>query len=417
MEIFAYGADHWRTPLVVRERLTQADLLGLGIYGLMAAEVLSEALVISTCNRLEIVGVGPLALKARDGLRAELARVANLPLASLDQYFHYYENEEAARYLFRVAAGLESQVLGEPQILGQVKDSFREALKRRTVGPVVGKLLHKSFRAAKRARTETELAQGTVSVASAAVEAADRLVGGLKGLRALILGAGEMAALAAAHLADRELRSLTIVNRTLAKAESLAAAKGARARPWAELGEALVESDLVFTALGGAEPALTKKSLAAAGLKGKVWLFDLGVPRNVESRAKEHSGVVLVNIDEIAGLVEASQRSRRREVAKVEAIIEEELEKFRQWLKCLGARPTIKALTALAEEARGLELEKTLAKHEFSADQSQAIETMSRALVRRILHNPLAFAKTCHRHGRVDYNLDMVRRIFGLDPR
>ncbi|MDR2141467.1 MAG: glutamyl-tRNA reductase [Deltaproteobacteria bacterium] len=416
MDIFIYGAGHWETPVAVREKLALVDLAGPRLYGLFAANVLSEALILSTCNRLEIVGVAPDLAKAREALGSLLAQGAGLAVAELDQYFHFFQGQDAVRYLFRVTSGLDSQVLGEPQILGQVKESFREALKNRTVGPVVGKLFHKSFRAAKRARAETELAQGAVSVASAAVETAETLLGPLAGRRALVLGAGDMAALTVAHLGGRDLLSLTIINRTLAKAKALAEKFGAQARPWPELAAALGESDLVFSAVGGAEPVLTRSLVAPAAQGRSLWLFDLGVPRNIEVQAGELAGVSLRNIDEIADLVKANQLSRQREVARVEAIIEEELTKFNQWVAGLAARPIIKALTQLAEEARSLELGKTLARRDFTEEQSQALEAMTRSLVRRILHNPLSFAKSCHRHGRADYNLDMVRRIFGLDP-
>jgi glutamyl-tRNA reductase len=416
MEIFAYGAAHELTPVAIREKLAAIDLASPGIYGWLPADVLSETLILSTCNRLEIVGVAPRALAARDALRAELASESGLAAPELDRHFHFYLGLEAVRYLFRVTAGLESQVLGEPQILGQVKESFREALKRRAIGPVMGKLLHKSFRAAKRARAETDLALGAVSVASAAVETAESLLGGLSGRRILVIGAGEMAALTMAHLFGRGSKVLTAVNRTFLKAQDLAEKWGAKARPWAELGPALRESDLVFSAAGGTDFILSRDFLAPLAAGRDWWIFDLGVPRNVEEAALSLPGLKVKNIDEIAELVKANRLSRQKEVARVEAIIEEELEKFRLWLEGLAAWPVVKALTALAEEARELEVGKTLAKHDFTPEQSQALEAMSRALVRRILHNPLDFAKSCHRHGRADHNLDMVRRIFGLEP-
>ncbi|MDR1577662.1 MAG: glutamyl-tRNA reductase [Deltaproteobacteria bacterium] len=415
MEIFVYGAGHGRTPVAVRERLALVDLGGSRLYGFFAANILSEALILSTCNRLEIVGVAPDSQKAKAALLADIAEQSGSPAAELDKLFHFYQDSEAARYLFRVTAGLDSQVLGEPQILGQVKESFRQALKNRSVGPVVGKLFHKSFRAAKRARSETDLALGAVSVAAVAVEIAEELRGTLAGQSVLILGAGEMAGLAAAHLEGRALKELVIVNRTAATAALLATKWRARSRPWSELGAAIQECDVVFSAVGGAEPILTKEFLAPL-VNRPLGLFDLGVPRNIEASSEELPGVMVRNIDQIADLVKAHQLARQNEVNRVEAIIDEELGKFNQWLAGLAARPTIKDLTRLAEQARLMELEKTLSRHSFNEEQSQAVEAMGRALIRRVLHNPLSFAKSCHRHGRADHNLDMVRRIFGLDP-
>ncbi|MDR1607146.1 MAG: glutamyl-tRNA reductase [Deltaproteobacteria bacterium] len=415
MEIFVYGAGHWRTPVAIREKLALVDFSGPKVYGYLAAETLNEVLILSTCNRLEIVGVAPSALVAKDILKKDLSSQTGLTSSELDQYCHFYENTAATRYLFRVAAGLESQILGEPQILGQVKESFREALKNRLVGPVVGKLFHKSFRTAKRARSETDLAQGSVSIAAAAVETAQELMGGIAQKRVLVLGAGEMASLLVAHLADRHLKDLVVINRTLARAEALARKWPARARSWPELAQAIEECDLVFGALGGSSPVLTQEFLTPL-VKGSLWLLDLGVPRNFDPNTATCPGVILRDIDQIGDLVKANQLSRQKEALKVEAIIEEELEKFYQWLAGLSASPTIKDLTRLADQARAIELDKTLSRHDFSPEQERAVVAMSRALTRRILHNPLSFAKACHRHGREDYNLDMVRRIFGLDP-
>ncbi|MDR1870527.1 MAG: glutamyl-tRNA reductase [Deltaproteobacteria bacterium] len=416
MEIFVYGAAHWRAPVEIREKLAKVDLSGSKLYRLFATDLLSETLVLATCNRLEIVGVAQNAAQAKEAFLNECASQTGLDPHELDQMFHFYEDLEAVRYLFRVTSGLDSQVLGEPQILGQVKESFREALKSRLVGPVVGKLFHKSFKAAKRARAETDFALGSVSLASAAVETAAELMGSLAGRKALILGAGEMAGLLAAHLSTRKLKSLTVLNRNAAKAQELADKWGASSLPLTNLVSALQESDLVFSAVGGLEPVLTAKGLAPIAVNKNLWLLDLGVPRNIEAKVGDLEGVTLKNIDEIAALVQASRLARSQEAQKVEAIIEEELSKFSLWLSGLGARPTIKSLTQLADEARAKELERTLAKNDFTPAQAKALEAMGRALTRRILHNPLAFAKSCHRHGRTDQNLDLLRRIFGLDP-
>jgi glutamyl-tRNA reductase len=416
MEIFILGAGHWETPVEVREKLALINLSGSGLYHYFTGGVLSEALILSTCNRLEIVGVtaGPPE-KAREAIASELAGQSGISAYELAKYFHFHLNTDAVRYLFRVASGLDSQILGEPQILGQVKDSFREALKNRTVGPVVGKLFHKSFRTAKRARTETDLAVGQVSVASAAVEAAKTIPGGLGGQSVLVLGAGEMAALTCAHLEGSGFKCLTVMSRTLAGAEELAKKHGGTACPWPELNGVLSRSEVVFSAVGAQEPVITASLLSGLKRPLNMYLFDLGLPRNIEENAAELSGINLKNIDEIAVQVEKNQISRQKEVIKVESIIDEEIQKFNLWLSSLYTRPTIVALTRLAEEARKTEVDKTLFKHGFNQEQGLAVEAMSRALVRRILHNPLAFTKSCHRHGRADYNLDMVRRIFGLD--
>jgi glutamyl-tRNA reductase len=359
----------------------------------------------------------------------------------------------------------------------------------------VNKLFHKSFQVAKRIRSETLISSGRVSVASAAVKAAEatlsegagdsaagagsagacgawdaRPSGGsekgsdggsdggsdsdkgsysdsdsdsdsgsysdsdsdsdssspsgepekrsFRGLTALIIGAGEMASLLAAHLSSRELKKMIILSRSLGRATELASRFGAEVRTIPELGEALGESDLIFSAAGGGSLVLFKHELSPILIKraGRpLRIFDLGVPRNVESSVAELPGVTLKNIDSFALETRLSMETRAREASRASLIIEDEVLKFRDWRSSLAAQPTIKDLAEKAEEARKAELLRTLSKNDFTDKEIASIDAMTKALVRRILHNPLMFTKSCHRHWRAEFNLGMIRRIFGLD--
>jgi glutamyl-tRNA reductase len=417
MDIVVTGVGHRLAPVAMREDLARCGLgEGRGLLKLCTLGLISEGLVISTCNRVEMVAIGEDAGALASELLSLMSLASGYEETELKPYTHLYINLEAAEYLFRVASGLDSQVLGEPQILGQVKEAFRVASRYRTVGPVVSKLFHKSFRTAKRIRSETELASGAVSIASAAVLMAADLLGGLEGCNAVILGSGEMASLVATHLKAKGAGSIAIIGRSPERAMALAQRVDGQWAGLEGLEPHMGRAGLLITATAVHQPILTSAAVAAWA-PSKLVILDLGVPRNVEESVGSMEGIILRNIDQLTAIVHENQSSRLREAGKATAIVAEEVTKFSQWLSSLAISPTIKDLINLADEARVLELERTMAKNGFSPEQKEALEAMSRSLVRRILHNPLTFAKGCHRHGRSDYRMDIFRRIFGLDPK
>jgi glutamyl-tRNA reductase len=230
-----------------------------------------------------------------------------------------------------------------------------------------------------------------------------------------------MASLVATHLKAKGVGAITVFGRSLERAEALAKKIQGRGRLLTELQTDpqghLAGVELLFSAVAAPQPVLTASTFSVLAPGSRLVVIDLGVPRNIEEAVENVEGVVLKNVDRLTEVVSKNQSFRLQEAEKASAIVAEEVAKFSQWLSCLDISPTIKDLINLAEEARRLELERTMAKNGFSPEQKEAVETMSRALVRRILHNPLTFAKGCHRHGRSDYRLDVFRRVFGLDPR
>lgn len=399
MDFFIISVSHHQTPVAVREKFIGLKEAEHHLYGRHAESgVLKESLVLSTCNRLEIMAVCRELEAGRAAVFESMAQVSGLAADDIRPYAHLYTGLGAARHLFRVAASLDSLVLGESQILGQVKDAFRQALGHRRAGAIITKMMHRAFRTAKRVRSETNLAGGTVSVAGAAVALAKTLRDGDLGKsRALVLGAGSMASLAAAHLKKRAPADLVIMNRTMAKAEILAAKHGLKARPWEELDQAIMETDLIIAATAAQKPVLTSSRLesimAIRGSRRPLIIIDIGVPRNAAHDLKFLGNMVLRNIDDLNEVVWENQAARTEAAERAEEIIEEETAKFGQWLKSLASQPTVAALTLKAERIRRLELEKTLNQNNFNPKQRAALEAMTGALVRRLLHDPLVFIK------------------------
>ncbi|MDR1036090.1 MAG: glutamyl-tRNA reductase [Deltaproteobacteria bacterium] len=420
-EIFVLGVAHRDAGVEIRERLQGSGAFTTeAMFRFQTAGVLDEALLVSTCNRLEVVGTAKDLKNARERIEERMCFFSGLEPEELLPTVHFYTGEEAVEYLFRVASGLDSRVVGEAQILGQVKEAFREATLFRTVGPMISRLFHKSFHTAKRIRTETGVASGRVSVASAAINSCQEELGDhdMASMSALVVGAGEMASLLASHLKTHGVVSLTILSRSLGRAQQLASRYGAEVRTIPQLGEALLESDIIFTAAGGGARVLIRDEIAPihARREGRPWwIFDLGMPRNVDGSVGEMEGVTLRNVDAFSAEAEESLERRRSEALRADVIIREEVSKFKEWTSSLATRPTIKDLTFQAEKARRVELQRTVSRNDFSEKEIQALDAMTRALVRRLLHHPLMFTKSCHRHWRAEFNLGMVRRIFGLD--
>jgi glutamyl-tRNA reductase len=422
MDIFILGAGHRNTPVEIRERLQNPGCLTNDyIFFLHTSGLLNESILLSTCNRLELAGTARHPDQVKGAVVAHLAAKTGILATDLKRHMHFRLNDEAVHYIFRVACGLDSQVLGEPQILGQVKHAYRQASLYRTVGPITSKLFHKCFQVAKKVRTETSIAGGRVSVASAAVNTADRLLEpeGLKGRDVLVIGAGEMSSQLMGHLNARGPKSVAVLSRSPGRAKELSERWGASFMTSPQLGEALERCDVVFSAAGGSSYVLFRDDIAPVVERREgrpLWIFDLGVPRNAEPSVGGMPYVTLVNIDDFNVEVQSGMDKRRGEALKADLLIRGEVAKFQEWCSSLAARPTIKDLTLKAEEARRTELQRTFSRNDFSEEEQAALDSMTKALVRRLLHNPLSFTKTCHRHWRAEFNLNMVRKIFGLDP-
>jgi len=420
VNLLLVGVNHKTAPVELRECLAPAaDGAELILRRVLDIGEVDEAFLVSTCNRVELLtaGDGPQpaeAVKATltDGRRAEAQR--------LERAFYVHHDDEAVRHLFRVASSLDSLVVGEPQILGQIKESFRQACESGACRAVLNRLLHTTFRVAKRVRSETNIGGAAVSVPFAAVQLAKKIFDDLAGLRALLVGAGEMAELAAEHLLAGGVAELTVANRTYERALALAGRLRGRACAMDELPQALSQSDIVVTSTGAVEPVISQ-AMAKAALKKRrhrpVFFIDIAVPRDVDPKVAELEGCFVYDIDDLTQVVEQNRASRQEEAAQAELIVAEEVGKFREWLDALAVVPTIAALSAKAEAIRRAEVEFTLRGGAIQGEeQAEAIDRLTRSLVKKLLHDPILFLKE-QGHASAETRRDqlaLVKRLFGL---
>ncbi|MEN9934285.1 MAG: hypothetical protein RLZZ387_864 [Chloroflexota bacterium] len=394
--LFVLTGVHQRTaPVAVRERLAfaaadlPAALAGLRGYA-------HEGFIISTCNRVEVCGLVADGPQERRQLERFMAEWHGQELEDIAPHCYTYVGEEAVRHIIRLAAGLDSMVLGEDQIVAQLKDALVTAHAAGAIGGALHKLLHGALATGKVVRTQTGIASGRLSVVSVAIDLARQTLGDLAGARVLVVGAGRMAELALKHLEDEHGARVTVINRTLARAEELAARHGAAVLPMAELERALRESDVVITAT--AAPGLVvDAAMAARAAEGgrSLLLLDLAVPRDVERGAGDVPGVTLYDVDDMRPVCEANRAARAAEVERAEAIAADAVTKYMEWWLAQQAVPTIRALRERAEEIRLSELQRTLARcPELSEREREAVHALSAAIVNKLLHLPITTIKS-----------------------
>jgi len=420
LEIFCVGLNHETSPLEVRDALVLNDEeVGRAIQALKERGGASEALVISTCNRTEVYARGG-EIENPPGFVAELLREIkgmDLSAAPARGYLYTYREPEAVRHLFRVACGLDSQVLGEPQITGQVKDALSLAAKAGGSGPVIDRLLEAAFRCAKRARTETGIGRGPVSSAYAAVSLAGKVLGSLEEKRALIIGAGEMAALAACHLMEVGVTSFMVANRTRERGEAFAAKVHGRVVSLEAIPVVLPGADVVVSATSSPQPLVLEPAVRNAMRirRNRPLLFlDLAVPRDIDPLVAKLPNVFLHDLDALGGLVSQSLAQRRAEVPKVEAIITDELARFLRWHRSLAVKPTVTAFRGHFDRVAREELERH--RRRFRPEDQAALEELVHSIVQKLLHRPTTRLTRAEEEGaRGTARIDAVHDLFGID--
>jgi glutamyl-tRNA reductase len=420
MRLVLLGMSHHTAPLAVRERLAVEDPAPL-LRKLVASDEIDEAVLFSTCNRIEVVALTRNPDAARMRLRSFFRfDLAGDEAADLEPYLYEHAGSDAMRHVLRVASSLDSMVVGEPQILGQTKEAYRAALDCGACGPILGRLFQHAFATAKRVRSETRIAARPVSVARVAVDLALQIFEDLADKRALLLGAGEMTEAALAALRDHGLAAAAIANRTPERAAPLAVRFGATAHGLDELPQLLAGADVVLTSIGGDAPVLTRALVSAALAARKsrpLFVIDIGVPRNAEPAVGELDSVYLYDLDDLAAIADRNAAERGRDVAKAEAIVEEQRQRFDGWFAALRAVPTIRHLRERVESLRAEEVERALAKAPLAEDQRAAVEALTRSLVNKILHEPVScLRREAEREEGIVY-LETARALFGLDER
>ena len=420
MRLLAVGLSHRTAPVELRESVDFGRAgLDAALHALAARGVSPETVVLSTCNRAEIYAIGD-SDAAADGLTRFFCDYHRLDQARLAEHLYCHRGVEAARHLFRVAAGLDSLVVGEPQILGQVKTAYFTANDLHFTGTVTHRLFHAAFAVGKRVRNETGLAEGAVSVSYAAIELAKKIFGDLSGLNVLILGAGEMAKLTGVHLRAQRVRQITIASRTLASAEALARQLEGRAVAWLDLRSALAAADIVVTATGATEPVLTR-TIVEETMRSRrdrpLFVIDIALPRDVETSVGDLDQVFLYRMDDLQSIVSENLARRSSELASAEAIVDQEVERFSAWLQSREIVPTIVALRQRFENIRQAELRRLEPKLGGLTPEARAkVEEVTRLLVEKLLLTPTERLKTVGDETLVVARAEALHRLFDLTP-
>ncbi len=417
--IAVVGLNYKTAPIDVLEKLFAGCSREANFpAGLKAIQGVHEILHLSTCNRVELVASADDDPQMVDMLKSVLVR--NGALTGHEASCLYaYRDEDAVRHLFRVASSLDSLVMGEAQILGQVKDAYRRALAENATGLVLNRLMHRAFRTAKRVRTETGIAANPVSVSFAAVELAKKIFGSLTGKKTLIIGAGEMAELTCMHLIGNGAEEITVANRSTAQAEILAEKYHGRAVGLGALDEVLCDADIVISSTGAPSYVVTEDMVRRCLRKRKnrlLFLVDIAMPRDIDPAADGIENVYLYNIDNLQDIVDENIKNRRRESLKAEQIVHEEVAQYFNWLKELEAVPTIVSLRSKAEGIVRMEMEKAsswMGSLE-SADRDK-VEALVNGIVNKILHAPVTAMKEESAEFQSQDIVAAARQLFGLD--
>ncbi len=417
--IVLVGLNHRTAPVELRERLAFSNgQLDQALRRLMMLEGVAEAAIVSTCNRVEVVACGSDAGMLGAALPAYLAREHGVSPAALAAHLYTHVGRDAVRHLFRVAASLDSLVVGEPQILGQLKEQYAAAAAIGASGRVLHRCFHKSFSVAKRVRTETGIAEKAVSIGSAAVALARRIFDRLEDQTALLIGAGTMGELTARQLLAGGVGSVMVANRTFDRAVDVARALGGLPLPWERITRYLPLADLVIGVASGDGFLLGVDALEAAMRERRrrpIFLIDLAVPRCMDPAVNQLDGVYLYDIDDLESVVVDNQGARTREAVKAEAIVETEVDAFWRWLASLDAVPTIVALREKIEAMRRAELERMLASlPDPSPEQRAAIDRLTVSLVNKILHGPLSALRRHQADAQEAFYVEAARRLFRL---
>jgi len=395
MNIAVVGLSHKTAPVEIREKLSiQEDKLESALNHLRGYPHIQEVAIISTCNRLEIYAVVTETEKGVIEITQFLSEIGHIPLAYLRRYLFTLLHQDAVRHLMRVAAGLESLVLGEGQILAQVRNTHKLGQKYQGVGRLLDRLFKQAITAGRRVRTETSIGTGAVSISSAAVELMHTKTD-LTTQKVVIVGAGKMACLLVKHLLAKGATDITIVNRSQQRSQELVnqfPQASLQLLPLTEMLAAIAVCDIAFTSTGATEPILTRSHLAEClSAEQSLMLVDISVPRNVATDVQELPRVQAFNVDDLKAVVAQNQASRRKMAQEAEVLLEEEVEAFELWWRSLETVPTISSLRNKVEDIREQELEKALSRlgSEFAEKHQEVIEALTRGIVNKILHEPM----------------------------
>jgi glutamyl-tRNA reductase len=419
-DIVLIGLNHNTAPVELRECIafsegdTQAALARLADI-----PVLDEAFLLSTCNRVEVLLVSKKPGEAIQETKQFLSRFNDLPIQRFDASLYVLQGEEAVRHVFRVASSLDSMVLGEPQILGQIKSAYQAATLHKTSGVLLNRLLHRTFFVAKRVRSETGIGDNAVSISYAAIELSRKIFDSLKDKKVLLVGAGEMAELAVEHLIRHKAVEIYVANRTFERGVNLAKKFKGQPIRFEEISDTLRHVDIIISSTGSADFIIRKKQVKAVMKQRRnspLFFIDIAVPRDIDPEINRLSNAYVYDIDDLKGVIEENLEDRRKEAAKAERIVDEAVIRFREWYENLDVVPTIVDLRNKMEAIAGSELEKTIQTlRHLSKTDRDAMSRMMQAMINKIMHNPTRLLKSDSPHINKSAYLDFTRRLFKLD--
>jgi len=418
MKPVVIGLNHNTADIDVREKFAfNGPKLEQGLLAFRELPEVKEGIILSTCNRVELYANVKDAGNALENIKTFLSTFHNIKLDSLENALYVHEDIDAVKHIFRVASSLDSMVIGEPQILGQLKDAYELALTKKTTGILLNKLMKKAISVAKRVRTETRIAENAVSISFSAVELARKIFTDLSKKVCMLLGAGEMAELAARHLMNNGIKEVLVSNRTYERGCELARDFHGRAVRFESFIQEMVNTDIVICSTGAPTYIVTKSQMQKVMRERKhnqVFLIDISVPRNIDPEVNDLENVYLYNIDDLQGVVDANMFERQKEAEKAEKIVEEEMETFLKWQSSLDSVPTIRALRARAEEIKDEELSKLLNKMtDIGEQEKEAIEYMAAALVNKLIHPPTVALKESTEDKEIIVAL--IQKLYGID--
>lgn len=420
IDIVLLGLNHKTAPVALRECLAfSGNQVETALDDFSKYPHLSEMILISTCNRVEILMTTSDRELAIQSAKEYISRFKGISVAEFDGALYIHTGEDAVRHVFRVAASLDSMVVGEPQILGQMKDAYLTATRLKTSGVILNRLLHKTFFVAKRVRTETGIGDHAVSISYAAIELGRKIFGSLEGKKVLLIGAGEMAELAVEHLIRNRSGDVFVANRTFERGMELAKRFNGRAIRLEEITDCLKEVDIVISSTGAPGFILTRdqvKSVMRPRKNRPVFFIDIAVPRDIDPEINRIGNAYVYDIDDLKNVIDVNIEDRNREAIKAERMVDEAVIQFRKWYESLGVVPTIVALRNKIEQIAESEIHKTLQSLKHLSDEDrQALQRMTQAMVNKILHDPTTYLKRNGCHGDKSIPIDVIRKLFNLD--
>ncbi len=418
MKVLVLGVNHKTASVEIRERLAfNGPKLEEGVLALQQLEEVKEIAVLSTCNRVELYACVGNTAAASEQIKDFLSGFHGMKRPEFEKSLYVHGGPDAVQHVFRVSSSLDSMVVGEPQILGQIKDAFEFALAKKTTGVLLNKLMKKAISTAKRVRTETRIAENAVSISFAAVELAKKIFTNLGGKSFMLLGAGEMAELAARHLVNNGVQEVLVVNRTYERGCELAGEFNGKAVRWEDFLHEIVHADIIICSTGAPSYVLLKEQMQKVMKERRnrpVFIIDISVPRNIDPEINKIDNVYLYSVDDLQEVVDTNIHGRKLEAEKAERIIAEEMEKFDRWMSSLNSVPTIVALRQKAEDIRREELERLRNRlPALDAEQMKAVEYMATAIINKLIHPPTVALKEDSEDR--DELIAMIKKLYGIN--